>query len=147
MCLQRKHASKRDYNTTSHVHVVPKSAGDILCVDFRAQCHLHVHTVSKFSISCISFLPKFILSDQTITTQIAFGASCVLCVPLLCTMCYQKSMPLLEQKFNHLSSLLPSTAELACLWLELPLCRSQIPEMSCAMTYLLLLSRVTTCHF
>ena len=69
----------------------------------------------NFSISCISFLPKFILSDRTIATQIAFGASCVLCVPLLCTMCYQKSMPLLEQKFNHLSSLLPSTAELACL--------------------------------
>ena len=74
-CLQRKHAGKRDYNTTPRVHAVSKSPDDILCVDYDAQGHLHIHTVSKSQYKSKLFA-QIILFDQTITMQIDSGASC-----------------------------------------------------------------------
>ena len=75
MCLQRKHAGKRDYNTTHHVHAVSKSSDDILCVDYDAQGHLHIHTVSKsqYKSKLFAQIKSFL---QTITMQIDSGASC-----------------------------------------------------------------------
>ena len=47
MCLQRKHAGKRDYTTKPHVNAVSNAHDDILSVDYDANGHLHIHTVSK----------------------------------------------------------------------------------------------------
>ena len=76
MCLQRKHAGKRNYNTTPHAHAVSKSSDDILCVEYDAQGHLHIHTVSKSQCK-FKLFAQIILSDQTIAMQIDSGASCI----------------------------------------------------------------------
>ena len=75
MCLQRKHAGKREYNTTHHVQAVSKSTDDILYVDYDAQGHLHIRTVSKSQYKAKLFA-QVKLFFQTIAMQIDTWASC-----------------------------------------------------------------------
>ena len=105
MCLQRKHAGKRDNTTKPHVNAVSNRYDDLLSVDYDANGHLHIHTVSKSQ-----YKSKILLTSHCLTRK----SQCILILVHL-AMCYQKSLSLLEQKSNYLTSPLASTEKLACL--------------------------------
>ena len=75
LCLQRKHAGKRDYTIIPHVHAVSNPCDDILCVDYDEQGHLHIHTVSRSHYKSKIFA-QMVLSNTKFTMQVDSGASC-----------------------------------------------------------------------